>query len=43
VVILAAQGGVWGWRAGTAPRLATAALLLSAVVVGVQGWLGWIR
>ena len=43
VVILAAQGAVWAWRAGTAPRIAAAALLLSAVAVGVQGWLGWIR
>jgi hypothetical protein len=42
-VILAAQGAVWAWRAGTALRLASAALLLSAVVVGVQGWLGWIQ
>jgi hypothetical protein len=42
-VILAAQGAVWAWRAGTPARLASVALLLSAVVVAVQGWLGWIQ
>jgi hypothetical protein len=41
--ILAGQGAAWAWRAGTVARLASAALLLSAVIVGMQGWLGWIR
>ena len=42
IVILAARGGAWGWRSGTAPRIASAGLILSAVVVGVRYWAGWI-
>jgi hypothetical protein len=42
LVILAARGAAWAWRAGAAPRIASAALMASAVVVGVRYWAGWI-
>ena len=41
-VLLAARGAVWGWRAGTAPRLASVALLLGAVVTGIRAWAAWL-
>ncbi len=42
-VILAARAGAWGWRAGAWRRVASAALLLAAVVVGVQQWARWLN
>jgi len=42
-VMLAARGTGWAWRAGRATRIGSAVLVLSAVVVGMQHWLGWIR
>jgi hypothetical protein len=42
-VMLAARSAAWAWRAGLAPRIASAVVLLCAVVVGVQHWLGWIQ
>ena len=42
-VVLAAYGAVWAWRAGPAPRFASAALLLGAVIVGVRMWTAWLR
>ena len=43
VVILAAYGAAWAWRAGGGLRVASAALLFAAVVLGVQNWLQWIQ
>jgi hypothetical protein len=42
-VILAAYGAAWAWRAGRGLRIASAVLLVSAVVLGVQNWLQWIQ
>ena len=42
-VILAAYGAAWAWRAGGGLRVASAALLFAAIVVGVQNWLQWIQ
>lgn len=42
-VVLAAAGAGWGWRAGRVPRSLSALLLLSAVLVGVRHWAGWIN
>jgi hypothetical protein len=41
-VLLAARGAVWAWGAGLALRLASGALLLWAVVAGVQAWAQWL-
>jgi hypothetical protein len=41
-VILAARGATWAWRAGMAARLASAVLLFSAVIYGVQQWTSWM-
>ena len=41
-VLLAARGAVWAWRAGRTPRVASGALLLWAVVTGVQAWAQWL-
>ncbi|HEX7779187.1 MAG TPA: hypothetical protein VF424_08125 [Vicinamibacterales bacterium] len=42
-VLLAACGAVWLWRAGFATRLASAALLIGAVIFASRYWMGWIR
>ena len=42
-VILAAHGAVWAWRAGTALRFASGALLLGAVIIGVRMWTAWLH
>ena len=42
-VILAAHGAMWAWRAGTALRCASAALLLGAVITGLRAWTAWLR
>lgn len=42
-VVLAGLGASWAWRAGRAWRIAAAALLSAAVIVGVQSWLMWLR
>lgn len=42
-VVLAARGAAWAWRAGTRPRIAAVALVLYALVSGVQQWMGWLR
>ena len=39
--MLAGLGAAWSWRAGTAPRIASAALVIAAVIVGGRGWLEW--
>jgi hypothetical protein len=41
-VLLAARGAVWAWRAGTALRVASAALLFGAVVTGLRAWAAWL-
>ena len=41
-VILAACGAVWAWRAGTATRLVSGALLLAAVFTAVRAWMIWL-
>jgi len=40
--LLAARGAVWAWRAGTAFRVASAALLCGAVVTGIRAWAAWL-
>jgi hypothetical protein len=40
-VVLAAAGATWAWRANIVTRLASSALLLAAVVIGVRAWTGW--
>jgi hypothetical protein len=42
-VLLAALGAAWAWRAGRVARVASAALLLAAVAVGVRNWLSWLQ
>ena len=42
-IVLAATGGAWAWRAGTAGRLASGALVGAAVWVGASNWWSWIR
>ncbi|MBI1873543.1 MAG: hypothetical protein HYS05_06605 [Acidobacteria bacterium] len=42
VVVLAARGGVWGWRAAGALRVATVALFIAAAGVGIKSWLDWL-
>ncbi len=41
-VLLSARGAVWAWRAGRTPRVVSGALLLWAVVIGVQAWAQWL-
>jgi hypothetical protein len=41
-VLLAARGAVWAWRAGTAFRVASVALLCGAVVTGIRAWAAWL-
>jgi hypothetical protein len=40
-VVLAAGGAAWAWRAGLAPRIVSALLVVCAIVIGVQHWEGW--
>ena len=42
VVILAALGAAWAWRAGTMLRIASAGLVLAAGISGVQRWIAWL-
>jgi hypothetical protein len=42
-VILAAYGAIWAWRAGTAWRAASIALMLGAVVTGTRAWAAWLQ
>jgi hypothetical protein len=42
LAILAARGAAWAWRSGPAGQLAAAALIGSALRVGVVHWRGWI-
>ena len=41
VVMLAARGASWGWRAGTPIRIASVALVCCAAVLGLRSWLAW--
>ena len=43
MVIWAALGAVWAWRAGTAARILTGALMIAAGVAGFQAWIAWLR
>ncbi len=43
VVLLAARGAAWAWRAGALWRLAAVALLLGALRTGLDAWLVWLR
>lgn len=43
VVVLAAGGVGWAWRAAMGARLAGAVLILCAVTLGVQLWIGWFH
>ena len=42
VVVLAARGGLWIWRAGVLGRVAAAGLVGAAVMVGGRFWLRWL-
>jgi hypothetical protein len=42
VVVLAARGGLWIWRAGVVGRVAAAGLIGAAVVIGGRFWLRWL-
>jgi hypothetical protein len=42
-VILAGAAGSWAWRAGLAPRIAAAGLVLWAAASGVSSWSGWFQ
>ncbi len=42
VVILAAFGAGWAWRAHAATRVASIAVLFAAVVLALRLWMGWI-
>jgi hypothetical protein len=41
VVVLAARGASWGWRAGPVTRPAVAAVMAAAVLLGARRWLDW--
>jgi hypothetical protein len=41
-VLLSARGAVWAWRAGRTARVVSGALLIWAVVTGVQAWARWL-
>lgn len=41
-VLLAARAVGWAWRQGLPIRLASAALVACAVVVGIRNWMAWI-
>jgi hypothetical protein len=42
VVLLAAVGGSWSWRAGPIGRAASVILVSAAVWVGARSWWSWI-
>jgi hypothetical protein len=42
VIVAAAAGGAWVWRAGPIGRLASAILIAGAVWVGALSWWSWI-
>ena len=42
-VLLAASGAAWAWRAGVVLRMASAVLLIFAVILGMQHWAGWFQ
>ena len=42
-VLLAACGAAWLWRAGFATRIASAALVIWAVMFAARYWIGWLR
>jgi hypothetical protein len=42
-VLLAACGAAWLWRAGFASRIASAALVIGAVMFAARYWMGWLR
>ena len=42
VIIVAASGGAWLWRAGPVGRVASALLVAGAAWIGMQSWWGWI-
>jgi hypothetical protein len=42
VVVLAARGGVWAFRAGPLARVVAGALLLTAANGAARAWLSWI-
>ncbi len=41
--VLGGYGAVWAWRAGRVARIASAGLLLSAIIVGARSWLRWLQ
>jgi hypothetical protein len=41
-VLLSAHGAVWAWRASRTLRVASGALLLWALGIGVQAWARWL-
>jgi hypothetical protein len=41
IVILAAYGAMWGWRANLVSRFASAALVAIALVMGTRAWMQW--
>jgi hypothetical protein len=41
LVILAAYGAAWAWRAGPVLRTASASFLSLALIRGVQEWMQW--
>jgi hypothetical protein len=42
LVMLAARGASWSWRAGRAGRAIALLLLTAALVVGARAWAGWL-
>ena len=43
MVIWAALGAVWAWRAGVATRILSAVLVAAACVVGIDACMAWLR
>jgi len=43
MVIWAALGALWAWRAGLAARIAGGALMAAAVGIGISAWVEWLR
>ncbi len=43
MVVLAALGAVWVWRAGWAGRTVSGALVLAAGYLGLASWIEWLR
>jgi len=41
IVILAAYGAMWGWRANPVSRFASAALVAITLVLGTRAWMQW--